>query len=132
MKTFSLSTTQSDEQLWESLILGDREAFGAIYHQYVQVLFRYGCAIVQDEDLVMDSIQEVFVDLWRYHAQLQKTDKVKVYLFKCLSNRLQKEAKQEIKRKVKLEKFMLDEEIIVESIEANLIRNIQNKTLQIR
>ena len=130
MNTFSISRPGQEEQLWIGLIEGDREAFGEIYHRFVQDLFRFGCSLIQDEDLVMDAIQEVFVDLWSYHSQLQKTDKVKVYLFKCLSNRIQKESQKGQKRKAKLEKFMYDEEVSVESIEATLISSLTNKSLQ--
>jgi RNA polymerase sigma factor (sigma-70 family) len=132
LNTFSLSRLSGDEQLWNGLILGDRDSLGAIYHKYVQDLFRFGCSLVHDEDLVRDAIQEVFVDLWKYHSTLQPTDKVKVYLFKCLSNRIQKESQSGQKRKAKLEKYMLDEEVIVESIETSLITAIQNRSLQTR
>lgn len=132
MNTFLNLQLVEDEQLWIRLIQGDRDAFGLIYHKFVQDLFRFGCSLIPDEDLVKDAIQEVFVDLWKYHPQLQKTDKVKVYLFKCLSNRIQKESQLGLKRKAKLEKYMLDEEIEVESIESSLISAVQNKSLQNR
>lgn len=124
------SAETNDQALWESLIQGDRAAFGAIYQRNIQDLYRFGCSLVSDEDLVLDSIQEVFVDLWKYHSQLQKTDKIKVYLFKCLSNRIHKEAKQQTKRKTKNEFFIAGEELAMESIEDRLILNIQNQGLK--
>ncbi|WP_297336232.1 sigma-70 family RNA polymerase sigma factor [Algoriphagus sp.] len=120
----------NDQELWESLIKGDRAAFGLIYQRTIQDLYRFGCSLVSDEDLVLDSIQEVFVDLWKYHSHLQKTDKIKVYLFKCLSNRIHKESMQQNKRKTKNEFFIAGEESAIESIEDRLVLNTYNQGMK--
>lgn len=125
-------TETNEDFLWNSLINGDREAFGEIYARYVKQLFGFGYAMIQDDEFVQDCIQEVFVDLWKYSSQLQKTDNIKLYLFKCLSNRIQKESKKDLKRKLQLERYTATEDFFLESIENQLIYNSQNQSLKKR
>ncbi|MGV8096559.1 MAG: RNA polymerase sigma factor [Mangrovibacterium sp.] len=72
--------TISDKELWIDFISGKEEAFKAIYEQYFPELFKYGCYFSDDEDLVKDCIQDLFVNLHNYRSKLKLTDKIRPYL----------------------------------------------------
>lgn len=70
----------SDQDLWKDFISGKNQAFKAIYEKYFPELFKYGCYFSQDEDLVKDCIQDLFVNLHKYRSKLKLTDKIRPYL----------------------------------------------------
>jgi RNA polymerase sigma factor (sigma-70 family) len=69
-----------------------------LYTKYAQELFRLGMSIKGDRSLVKDCIQDVFLNLWQYRLTVKPTDNVKLYLFKCLSNKIHKEVGKDKKR----------------------------------
>lgn len=88
---------------WKQLRDGERSGLEGLYRHFAKALFQYGLSMVADQDFVQDCIQEVFIDLWKYHKNLQKADNVKLYLFRSLSHKIFKEVKKEKKwRKVSL------------------------------
>jgi RNA polymerase sigma factor (sigma-70 family) len=80
-----------DEELWQSFKLGNEIAFGKIYDQYFNSLYNYGIKISRDKQLVKDCIQELFIELWRYKANLALVNSIKYYLFKSLRRKLVRE-----------------------------------------
>ena len=80
--------TTDDQQLWRAFRQGSQLAYAAIYQQQVRVLFSYGCKIVDDRDLVKDSIQDLFYYLWERRASLGETDNIRRYLFTALRRNL--------------------------------------------
>ncbi len=79
---------------WSQFKNGDREAFGYIYRQHILSLIAYGSRICPDREVLKDSIQELFVELWQSRANLSPTDSVKFYLFKALRYKLIRQEKQ--------------------------------------
>lgn len=71
-----------DEQLWKLFRSGDEQAFKIIFERYNGLLFNYGYKFSQDEALIEDSVQELFVKLWYNQANLGSTLSVKNYLLK--------------------------------------------------
>ena len=78
----------NDQALWAALKKGDEHALGGIFDKYVYVLYHYGIKINNDEALVEDCIQDVFLELWQRSASLSDTSSVKYYLFTCLRRRI--------------------------------------------
>ncbi|WP_158856504.1 RNA polymerase sigma factor [Lunatibacter salilacus] len=87
-----------DIQVWDQIKAGERAGMEALYIKYAQELFRLGMSIKGDRSLVKDCIQEVFLNLWQYQHTVKTTDNVKLYLFKCLSNKIHKEVGKDKKR----------------------------------
>ncbi|MFN4144271.1 MAG: RNA polymerase sigma factor [Runella sp.] len=86
-----MSKIRNNEPLvtdWSSFKQGDRQAFERIYRGYVQVLYRYGRSFTEDEAMIMDSIHDLFADLWQKRDRLGDTDNIKFYLLKALKHRL--------------------------------------------
>jgi len=84
---------KSDFELWQAFLAGNNSAFINIYETYFDVLFSYGTRITPNEELVKDSIHDVFFDLRKNSKNIGDTNHIKFYLFKCLKVKLLKELK---------------------------------------
>lgn len=124
------SSDEGPNDFWMSLISGDRKGLEGLFKMYSKDLFRFGLSVVSDEDFVQDCIQEVFIDLWRYHKTLQPANNVKVYLFKSLSRKITKESSKEKKWKKEEVKDSNSPGYCIESIESNMINSQQEADLQ--
>ncbi len=74
--------------LWDSLKTGDMQSLATIYEENVEFLFNYGKHMTQDEDLILDQIQDLFVHIWENRQKLSTPVSVKAYLLKAFKNRL--------------------------------------------
>lgn len=75
--------------MWERFKSGDKEAFAFLYNLYVDVLFHYGCKLSKDEELVKDTIQEVFIDLYNGRERNNTSpENLKYYLILALKRNL--------------------------------------------
>lgn len=76
--------------LWAQLKAGNIDALGGLYDLYIDDLFSYGIQFCADKTKVMDSIHDVFLNLYKYRKNLASTDQVKYYLFRSLKNQILK------------------------------------------
>lgn len=83
-------------ETWNRFRGGDRHAFSEIYEEFIDTLFAYGSKITNNRELLKDSIQDVFLNLYRYNLNLNHPEYLEFYLFRSLRN--------EIIRKVKKQK----------------------------
>lgn len=83
----------TDTEWWEASREGDEQAFRLLFRAYYPHLFAYGCKITQDKQLLEDSIQELFTELW---SNRRKTEirSLKAYFFKALQYKLYKKMQQ--------------------------------------
>jgi len=75
-------------ELWNTFRRGDRQAFGCLSSLFYQPLFNYGTKLCEDQELVEDCIQDLFLDLWRRREYIGHTDHVKFYLLKSLRRKI--------------------------------------------
>lgn len=94
-------TLKSDSLLWKEFLQGDIVAYEHIYRTYLPILYNYGCKICQEESLVLDSIQELFITLLERSTRLSETDSIKFYLLKSLKTTLIRTLEKQKKRKDK-------------------------------
>jgi len=82
-------------EIWKKFQEGDMEAFAHIYNQYVEVLYRYGTKLTNHEELVKDTIQEIFLDLYVNRIN-NKTNplNLKYYLILAVKRNLIKKLKR--------------------------------------
>ncbi|MDO8965856.1 MAG: sigma-70 family RNA polymerase sigma factor [Algoriphagus sp.] len=106
---------------WLQLKRGEKEGLARIYSKFSSELFRYGMAIKPNRSFIKDCIQELFIDLWKYRNTLAQTDNVRVYLIKCLSNRISKEISKEKKIIWEGEISAFETVFLEESVEDRLI-----------
>lgn len=94
-------TLKSDSLFWKEFLQGDIVAYEHIYRTYQPILYNYGCKICQEESLVLDSIQDLFITLLEKRTQLSETDSIKFYLLKSLKTTLIRALEKQKKRKDK-------------------------------
>ena len=77
---------------WERMTTGDQNAFLNIYQSHYQSLLSYGFSITANVELTKDCLQEMFLELWKKHAVLNKeVANVRSYLFTWLRRKISKE-----------------------------------------
>lgn len=80
--------TLTDKQLIELIAQGDEAAFTAIYHRYYLALTRSGFKRLQNEFVVEELVQDVFINLWNKAGELDPEGNIKSYLFATLRNKV--------------------------------------------
>lgn len=84
-----VNTVQAGEAaLWEDFMQGDAGAYALLYRRYFFDLYQYGKKISDDQDLIKDCIQDLFVKLWHNRGNLNQTTSVKYYLFTSLKHKI--------------------------------------------
>lgn len=78
----------SDSELWVAFRKGDRMAFTWIYDRNIKDLLRYGYRVCSNQQLIKDSIHDLFLHLWLHRDNLSDTDNIRFYLFRSLRNRI--------------------------------------------
>jgi len=106
---------------WSRFKSGDRYAFEEIYTEFIDSLFAYGIKISNNRELIKDSIQDLFIDLYRYEIDLKKPESLEFYLFRSLKRIILKK----LKKNRKTESF---EE--TDSLEFDLTYNIEEHFIQ--
>lgn len=94
----------STSPLWAAIRQGDERAFTALFREQYPALYNYGMRLVGEEELVRDSIQEVFQKLWERREALASVEAVKPYLFKalryCISDTLKSSQRRNIRQRL--------------------------------
>ncbi|EON79262.1 RNA polymerase ECF-type sigma factor [Lunatimonas lonarensis] len=129
-KNTSPSQEANPEELWLGLKSGDKHAFEQLYRQYVRVLFQLGRSITGDAEFTEDCIQELFIDLWRYRENIKPTDNVRLYLFRSLSNKINKAKKKASKGLEAQRQTAYDYPQRLESVESTIVNAQREEVLQ--
>lgn len=111
-----------DTDLWSRFKAGDRPSFELIYRSHVRALFSFGRQLIDDEDLVSDSIQELFIYIWERRSGLGDTNNIRYYLFKALRRRLI-EAVARKNRTAQLHEIVEETHPVEDSMEQILIKD---------
>lgn len=80
--------------VWDKFRDGDPNAFKTIYNEFTDSLFAYGSKITSDRDLLKDSIQDLFIDVYSYGKKLRQPEFLEYYLFKTLKRIIIKKIKE--------------------------------------
>lgn len=101
-----------DFEIWQRFRNGDEKAFSYIFDTYHLQLFEYGRRFTLNEELVRDSIQDLFFELARKKESLSPIDNILFYLLKSLRIRifgnLRKETNYNVEVKTEIaEEFFL-------------------------
>jgi RNA polymerase sigma factor (sigma-70 family) len=62
--------------------------FASAFNFYFDVLYNYGMKIARNEDLVKDSIQDIFFRIWKNNVDFEKITYPKTYLLKALRRQI--------------------------------------------
>ncbi len=100
-----LQKSVDDNVLWQSVRKGNELAFSSLYKKYVNKFFNYGMHLCYDREIVSDTIQELFTNLWARHEQLTEVNAVNYYLFKSFRNLLVQRINQQKKSFEHIDEF---------------------------
>jgi RNA polymerase sigma factor (sigma-70 family) len=78
----------SDEQLWGSLRQDDAQAFTLLIQRYSRFLLNYGRKFTSDQELIKDSIQDLFTEIWLYRKNLNQVTSIHSYLLVSLRRKI--------------------------------------------
>jgi RNA polymerase sigma factor (sigma-70 family) len=79
---------RTDKKIWDDFRKGENYALSRIYFSHVQILYRYGKKFTRDEELIRDTIQDLFFDLIRTRENLGETDNICFYLMASFRRKL--------------------------------------------
>jgi len=80
MQTFE-DKHRSIPSAWQQFRQGDYIVLGDIFQHLYKELYYYGVKLVSVPDLVKDTIQDIFVDVWCRRQKMQEVSNIKAYLF---------------------------------------------------
>lgn len=80
----------TDELLWKAFKSGNEAAFSTLFHLYYEDVYFYGVRFVGDTELVKDTLQELFSEIWIRRQKLGDVQHIKAYLIKSLRRKLLK------------------------------------------
>lgn len=112
--------TFSDKIIWEDFKKGEKYALSYIYDQNIQLLYRYGKKFTNEDELIKDTIQDLFFDLIRSRPGLGETDNINYYLIVAFRRKLFRSLEKNIKKDSPSE-FTPPEAQIIYSAEQELI-----------
>lgn len=116
--------TLESKTKWRAFLKGDTKAYAWMYKMYVQDLYRFGLRFTSNKELVEDSIQDVFTNLYKGRHRLQVPDNVKVYLFVSLKNTLLRSLQKESAYE------SYDQDVLLFTLEPTVEENFIEKEFQ--
>ncbi|MDX9880849.1 MAG: sigma-70 family RNA polymerase sigma factor [Prolixibacteraceae bacterium] len=74
--------------LWQKFRQGDYELLGEIFQDQYNELYFYGLKLVPLAELVKDTIQDVFANIWNRRQKMNEINNIKAYLFISIRHEL--------------------------------------------
>lgn len=87
-----------DLGLWQKISNGDRTAYSEAYLHYYKRLYNYGRKFTDNDPLIEDAIQEIFLHLWQNRMKITSINNPQSYFFYAFRNTLFQKLKQEKKK----------------------------------
>jgi len=104
MESRGLKSNQLQD-VWSNFKGGDFASLGILFETHYQELFYYGIKIVALPELVKDTIQHLFTDVWERRNKMSSVENIKAYLIISLRREL-------IHRISKVRKENVDDQLI--------------------
>lgn len=111
---------KEDKYIWEEFKNGEEHALSYIYYQNIDFLAFFGKRFTKDENLVIDSIQDLFFELIQKKKNLGETDNIRLYLLKSLRRKLVREIQKKQKHEAQISELEIFPNIVF-SVEEALI-----------
>jgi RNA polymerase sigma-70 factor (ECF subfamily) len=125
-----------NEKILKKALTGDKKAFGQLYNEYFDPLWRYVYSRIKNKEITSDIVSESFIALYENIKSIKYSKATKSYLYKIAKNKLIKfyseektillsefsedriEIKKNTKRKIS-EKLIIKLEEILKKIPGN-------------
>lgn len=94
-----LKNDTQEEVLWlQRLQQNDEQALASLMRKYFNALYNYGARFTNDESLIKDCIQEVFISLWQRRENAASILSPRYYLLRAVKNKVLKSLHQKNSR----------------------------------
>lgn len=122
----------SDQQLWNNLKSGDKSALATIYNREADYLYSYCCRLTTDKELILDCIQDLFIEIWNKRTSIGSTDNIRPYLITSIRRKIIHHLKKNIHTAGEIEEELAfrTEEDIETSMIAKENQTEKNKMLE--
>ncbi|WP_257668209.1 RNA polymerase sigma factor [Parapedobacter tibetensis] len=120
-------SNSEEHDCWCDFIAGSDAAFRMLYDIYVDKLFSFGCGFCRDEETVKDTIHDLFIDLYRYRANVARTVNLSAYLYSAMRRKLVVALKN-IRKQQSVQLTDMDFQVDW-NIETHIMRDEQEKEL---
>lgn len=131
MRQFYLYQEKNDFEVWEAIKNGNENAFSLIFQYYYNFLYNYGLNITSDKDVVKDTIQDLFINIWKSRKKLGEISSIKFYLLISYKHLLFKKLKKKKRNIEQVQDYSNENSSVENSVETKLI-NQQNSVDQIK
>ena len=84
------SSINTDIELLAGLQQNDEKALASLMKNHYNALFQYAMRFANDEELVKDTIQEVFISVWQRRHTAETILSIKYYLLRAVKNKVLK------------------------------------------
>ena len=84
----------NDTLLWQALKNGKKSALESIYNSEVDYLYNYAQRLCVDKELIMDCIQDLFIEIWNKRETIGMTDAIRPYLITSIRRKIFNEIKK--------------------------------------
>ncbi|QJB32723.1 sigma-70 family RNA polymerase sigma factor [Chitinophaga oryzae] len=81
-------TGVNEETLWNNVIAGDQQAFRVLYEASADMLYAYALRYFPDKEMIMDSIHDLFTDLYLQRSNLARQVNIRFYLLVSFRRKL--------------------------------------------
>jgi RNA polymerase sigma-70 factor, ECF subfamily len=95
-------TSMSSEDLMLHTVAGDKRSFSCLIDRHKEQIFRLIYRFVESKDDANDLAQEVFLRIWRFSKQYQRTAKFSTWLYTVTANVCKTEVKSSWRRNIRL------------------------------
>jgi len=82
------SLPYNEQELLKQLRAGSSEAFTQLYHQYSEQLYYNILALVKDDLIAEELLQDIFVRIWQKREKIEVEKSLAAYLFRMSRNRV--------------------------------------------
>ncbi len=76
------------QEIWTRIQAGDQSALVLLYKSMYQVLINVGTRYTNDQEVLKDHVQQLFLHLWEQQEKLPKVQFVRTYIINAYRNRL--------------------------------------------
>lgn len=120
---------------WKLLVEGEKQGLYTCFNLFYDDLYRLGLSLYRDPELIKESIQNLFIELWAIRDKLANVGNIQQYVFtiykRIIYKTHQKSFSNDTDRKLPLEE--VEEEMLsVKSYESILIASQEDEYLKKR
>ncbi|NBC65620.1 MAG: sigma-70 family RNA polymerase sigma factor [Bacteroidetes bacterium] len=117
--------------IWDQFVDGDHGSFKKLFHGYYDGLYVYGLKLCNEPNLVKDSIQNLFINIWERRDDLDHVESPNVYLYVSLRRNILRKRKKQVRSREIAEEAKDDFDIHF-GVEELIIKNELKQELKVK